>query len=71
MAGDSKKSKRGFASMSAERQREIASKGGKSVPADKRAFSLNSALGSEAGRMGGHNSPGRAKADQGQGDRSG
>ena len=57
--------KRGFASMSAERRREIASKGGKSVPADKRTFSLNSALASEAGRKGGQNSPGRTKANQG------
>jgi general stress protein YciG len=29
-------SKRGFASMSPEKQREIASNGGKSVPSDKR-----------------------------------
>jgi general stress protein YciG len=35
MVGDST-SKRGFASMDAERQREIASKGGRSVPAEKR-----------------------------------
>jgi general stress protein YciG len=57
--------KRGFASMSEERRREIASKGGKSVPADKRAFSMNPALASEAGRKGGHNSPGRMKVHQG------
>ena len=63
--------KRGCASMSEERRREIASKGGKSVPADKRTFSLNSALASEAGRKGGHSSPGRTKVDHGQGDRSG
>ncbi len=30
--------KRGFASMSPEKQREIASKGGKSVPSEKRSF---------------------------------
>ncbi len=33
-----KKSKRGFASMDPARQREIARKGGKSVPAEKRSF---------------------------------
>jgi general stress protein YciG len=71
MGADESLPKRGFASMSAERRREIASKGDKSVPADKRAFSLNSALASEAGRKGGHNSPGRAKAYQGQDDPSG
>ena len=37
MAGGST-SKRGFASMDSDRQREIASKGGKSVPAEKRSF---------------------------------
>jgi len=71
MGADANLPKRGFALMSAERQREIASKGGKSVPADKRSFSLNSALASEAGRKGGHNSSGRTKAHQGQDDRSG
>lgn len=44
---------RGFASMSPERQREIATKGGASVPADKRSFSQNRALAAEAGRKGG------------------
>jgi uncharacterized protein len=48
-----KKSKRGFASMSPERQREIASKGGKSVPAAKRSSSQNSDLASSAGQKGG------------------
>jgi general stress protein YciG len=46
------KSKRGFASMSSERQREIARKGGKSVPAEKRAFS-NPEIAAAAGRKGG------------------
>ena len=45
--------RRGFASISPERQREIASKGGKSVPADKRSFSQNRTLAAEAGRKGG------------------
>ena len=45
--------RRGFASMSPEKQREIASKGGKSVPSKKRSFSQNRDLASEAGRKGG------------------
>jgi general stress protein YciG len=53
MAGDNNKSKRGFASMSPEKQREIASKGGKSVPADRRSFAQNRDLASQAGRKGG------------------
>ncbi len=46
------KPKRGFASMDPEKQREIASKGGKAVPAEKRSFSQNSDL-AAAGRKGG------------------
>ena len=52
-------STRGFASMDREKQREIARKGGKSVPNDKRSFSQNHQLASEAGRKGGHSSHGR------------
>jgi general stress protein YciG len=54
-------SRRGFASMDPERQREIASRGGKSVPAEKRSFSQNRALAAQAGRKGGqasHNGQG-------------
>lgn len=47
------KSKRGFAAMSPERRREIASKGGKSVPAEKRSFSQNTDLAAAAGHKGG------------------
>ena len=53
MAAGNNFSKRGFASMSPEKQREIASKGGKSVPSEKRSFSQNRDLASEAGRRGG------------------
>lgn len=49
-------SKRGFASMDGERQREIASKGGRSVPAEKRSFSQDRELASAAGRKGGQSS---------------
>ena len=52
-------STRGFASMDAEKQREIARKGGRSVPNEKRSFSQNHRLASEAGRKGGHSSHGR------------
>lgn len=52
-------SNRGFASMDPERQREIARKGGRSVPNEKRSFSQNHQLASEAGRKGGHSSHGR------------
>lgn len=47
------KSNRGFASMDAEKQRQIASKGGQSVPDEKRSFSKNRELAAEAGRKGG------------------
>src|SRR5262245_20952947 len=45
--------KRGFAAMDAGRQRDIASKGGSSVPIDKRSFSRNRELAVAAGRKGG------------------
>ncbi len=52
------KSRRGFASMSPERRREIARKGGASVPADKRSFSKDRALAATAGSKGGEASRG-------------
>lgn len=57
-------SNRGFASMDAGKQREIASKGGQSVPAAKRSFSQDRRLAAEAGRKGGQSSHGggRSKA---------
>jgi len=44
---------RGFASMDEDRQREIARKGGESVPDEKRSFSKDRQLAAEAGREGG------------------
>lgn len=44
---------RGFAALSPERRREIARKGGASVPADKRSFSQSADLAARAGRIGG------------------
>lgn len=57
-----RKSNRGFASMSPERRKEVASKGGKSVKWQNRAFSKNRKLAQEAGRKGGLNSTKRTKA---------
>ena len=51
-------SKRGFASMDPERQREIARKGGASVPGGKRSFSQDRSLAASAGRKGGEASRG-------------
>jgi general stress protein YciG len=52
------KLRRGFAAMSPERVREIAKKGGASVPNEKRAFSKDRDLAAEAGRKGGNVSRG-------------
>ncbi|MBX9574334.1 MAG: general stress protein [Caulobacteraceae bacterium] len=54
-------SKRGFASMDPERQREIARKGGASVPSEKRSFSQDRGLAAKAGRKGGEASHGSRK----------
>ncbi|MBV9656097.1 MAG: general stress protein [Acetobacteraceae bacterium] len=51
-------STRGFASMDPARQREIASKGGSSVPPEKRPFSQDHRLAAAAGRKGGEHSHG-------------
>ena len=45
--------KRGFASMTPEKRREIASKGGKSVKSENRTFSKNQNLAKRAGAKGG------------------
>jgi uncharacterized protein len=48
-----RRGRQGFASMDEARQREIASKGGSSVPPEKRPFARDHALAAEAGRKGG------------------
>lgn len=53
---------RGFASMTAERRREIAAMGGRSVPKYKRTFRKNRALAKSAGRKGGTNVPAQKRA---------
>ena len=45
--------KRGFASMTPERRKEIASKGGKSVKPENRSFASNRDLAAKAGKKGG------------------
>ena len=46
-------SRRGFAALDPERRREIARRGGASVPNDKRSFAQNRDLAADAGRKGG------------------
>jgi general stress protein YciG len=45
--------RRGFAAMDPDRRREIAKRGGASVPGEKRSFAQNRDLAADAGRMGG------------------
>lgn len=45
--------RRGFAAMDPEKRREIARKGGASVPADKRSFAKDRDLAANAGKKGG------------------
>ena len=57
MRNDGQKSNRGFASMDQAKQREIASKGGQSVPPEKRSFSQDPHLAATAGKKGGESVP--------------
>jgi len=50
--------RRGFAAMNPERRREIARKGGASVPSEKRSFAKDRDLAATAGRKGGEASRG-------------
>jgi general stress protein YciG len=50
-------SDRGFAAMDEKKQREIARKGGQSVPPGERSFSKDPELASQAGRKGGQSVP--------------
>lgn len=59
---------RGFASMDPARQREIASKGGQSVSAEKRSFSQNRDLAAQAGRKGGQASHGGGRSARAEDD---
>ena len=57
MAAEKPKSNRGFAAMDPAKQKEIARKGGESVPDEKRSFSQNHELAAKAGRKGGQSVP--------------
>jgi hypothetical protein len=57
----SKKSKRGFASLSLERRREIASKGGQAAHAQGKAHKFTSEEAQAAGQRGGQISRRRSK----------
>lgn len=59
MAEDEKKKGRGFAGMDPDRQREIASEGGKAAHAKGTAHEFDSEEAKEAGRKGGRMSHGR------------
>lgn len=64
-------SNRGFASMEQDRQREIARKGGQSVPDDERSFSKDRQLAADAGRKGGEHSHGGQQQAQSENDHRG
>ncbi|MET4636593.1 general stress protein [Kaistia defluvii] len=71
MANNQDSSNRGFASMDEDKQRDIASKGGQSVPDEKRSFSQDRELASEAGRKGGEASHGGSRAEEDEDGQSG
>ena len=58
--------RRGFAAMDKDRQREIARKGGASVPDEKRSFSQDRDLAANAGRKGGEASHGGGRRRAGE-----
>ncbi|MDP2359122.1 MAG: KGG domain-containing protein [Beijerinckiaceae bacterium] len=62
MSEEKTKSKRGFASMSPEKRREIARKGGASIPPEKRSFSQDRSLAAAAGKKGGSAVPGENRS---------
>lgn len=61
MSESQPKARRGFAAMDPEKQREIARKGGQSVPSDKRSYSANRDLARAAGKLGGEKGKGGRK----------
>jgi general stress protein YciG len=60
------RSRRGFAAMDPERRREIARRGGASVPSEKRSFAQDRDLAASAGRKGGSASRGGGRRSPGQ-----
>jgi uncharacterized protein len=68
------KSERGFAALSPERRREIARMGGRSVPAEKRSFTVDPSLAAKAGSIGGKSVPKESRSfsmDRGLAQRAG
>jgi general stress protein YciG len=51
--GEPRGRKRGFARMHPDKQRELASKGGRAVPGEAQAFAKDPELARQAGRKGG------------------
>lgn len=64
MAQNNGKSRRGFAAMDEDRQREIASKGGKAAHESGRAHEFDSEEAREAGRKGGKASGGGNRQEE-------
>ena len=60
---DPPRARRGFAAMNPERRREIARKGGASVPGEKRSFAKDRDLAASAGRKGGEASRGGCRRE--------
>ncbi|MDP1641826.1 general stress protein [Phenylobacterium sp.] len=60
---DPPRARRGFAAMNPERRREIARKGGASVPGEKRSFAKDRDLAASAGRKGGEASRGGGRRE--------
>lgn len=58
--------RRGFAAMDPARRREIARKGGASVPGEKRSFARDRDLAANAGRKGGSSSRGGGRPPVGE-----
>lgn len=58
---DKPKQRRGFAAMDPDKRREIARKGGASVPDEKRTFYKDRALSATAGRKGGQAGSGKTR----------
>lgn len=61
---DKPKARRGFAAMDPEQRRQLARKGGKSVPGSKRGFAKDRELARSAGAAGGKVSKRRPKDDE-------
>ena len=60
---DSEKRPRGFAAMDKARHREIAQRGGKNVPPERRSFAVDRELAMRAGQRGGSVSSSQRRKD--------